>query len=55
MLFRCGVAEDVGERICQIIAMLRKGDSDDSLEARIVSAAMQRTEGSDSATRSVGD
>ncbi|UCD51900.1 MAG: hypothetical protein JSW27_04540 [Phycisphaerales bacterium] len=55
MLFRCGVDDAVAERIGRIIATLRRGDGDDSLEARIVSVAIGRVKKNDTPAHGAGD
>jgi len=49
MLFKCGLDDDVSERICLIIARLRGEDGEDSKESRIVSEAIRRAEINNSA------
>jgi len=44
MLFRCGVTDDVAERVCEIVTQLHHGSREDSAEARIVSDAIGRAE-----------
>jgi len=55
MLFRCGVTDDVAERVCALVAHLGDENGDDSAEARIVLDAIRRAETGPSAPPHAAD